>query len=592
MGFRGRAFPSLAASVTRLLQHASLVALALCLPASSAQDAGTSEVKSQETEPSFKLQVQRNLVVVRVVVRDSKGRPVSNLRKDDFRLFDNGKPQGITSFTVETPPSKAATAAQSRPQAPATEPQPETATAPFTPLRYLAAYFDDVHAHYEDLVRTRDAADRYLVAAVRPGDRVGVFTSSGQNMQDFTDDLQKVHAALFGLRPRPIVPDEMDPCPDVFPYQAYLIVEQRDSYAIDEATLETLQCRYQGDTRFLNQAQQDAESEAVRVLTRDESQSQYSFRELDQLVRRMGTLPGQRHIIFVSPGFLTETQKYTISEIIDRALRNKVIVNTFDSKGLFAPIPLGDASKRVLVVPQRPDLMGHKAQDQLTSYQRDVEVLAQLAYDTGGVFFHNSNDYDEGFRRTGALVETYYVLGFSPQNLKPDGRFHTLKVSLAGSERLTVQARRGYFAPKKAQDLAALEKEDLEGAIFSQDELNGLPVDVHTQFFKVSERDTKLSVIAHLDLHLVRFRKEQGRNLNNLTFVTALFDRDGKYVTAQQKRLEFHLRDSSLERLSRSGITTKASFDVPPGTYLVREVVRDAEAGQISGLNRTVEIPY
>src|SRR5207249_1354564 len=224
MGFRGRAFLSLAASVTRLLQHASLVALALCLPASSAQDAGTSEVKSQETEPSFKLQVQRNLVVVRVVVRDSKGRPVSNLRKDDFRLFDNGKPQGITSFTVETP-SKAATAPQSRPQAPDTEPQPETATAPFTPLRYLAAYFDDVHAHYEDLVRTRDAADRYLVAAVRPGDRVGVFTSSGQNMQDFTDDLQKVHAALFGLRPRPIVPDEMDPCPDVFPYQAYLIVE-------------------------------------------------------------------------------------------------------------------------------------------------------------------------------------------------------------------------------------------------------------------------------------------------------------------------------------------------------------------------------
>ena len=384
----------------------------------------------------------------------------------------------------------------------------------------------------------------------------------------------------------------MEPCPDIFPYQAYLIVEQRDSYATDEATLEALQCRYQGDTRFLNQAQQDAESEAVRVLTRDESQSQYSFRELDQLVRRMGTLPGQRDIIFVSPGFLTETQKYTISEIIDRALRNKVIVNTFDSKGLFAPIPLGDASKRVLVVPQRPDLMGHKAQDQLSSYQRDVDVLAQLAYDTGGVFFHNSNDYDEGFRKTGTLVETYYVLGFSPQNLKPDGRFHALKVSLVVSERLTVQARRGYFAPKKAQDLAAREQEDLEDAVFSQDELNGLPVDVHTQFFKVSERDTKLSVIAHLDLRHVRFRKEQGRNLNNLTFVTALFDRDGKKVAAQEKRLEFHLRDSSLEQLSRSGITTKASFDVPPGTYLVREVVRDAEAGQISGLNRTVEIPY
>src|SRR5438067_11918050 len=112
----------------------------------------------------------------------------------------------------------------------------------------------------------------------------------------------------------------------------------------------------------------------------------------------MGTLPGHRHIIFVSPGFLTETQKYTISEIIDRALRNKVIVNTFDSKGLFAPIPLGDASKRVLVVPQRPDLMGHNAQDHPTSYQRDVDVLAQPDYDTAGVFFRNSTDYHEGGR--------------------------------------------------------------------------------------------------------------------------------------------------------------------------------------------------
>ena len=321
---------------------------------------------------------------------------------------------------------------------------------------------------------------------------------------------------------------------------------------------------------------------AFRVLTQDESQSEYSFRELEQLVRRMGTLPGQRDVVFVSPGFLTETQKYTISQIVDRALRDKVIINSLDSKGLFAPVPLGDASKRPLVVPGRPDLEGHKVQNQLASYERDADVLAQLAYDTGGVFFHNSNDYDEGFRKVGALVETYYILGFSPQNLKFDGRFHSLKVSL------TLQARRGYFAPKKAQDAASQEKEDLEQAVFSQDELNGLPVDVHTQFFKLSESQTKLSIIAHLDLRLVRFRKEQGRNVNNLTFVTAIFDRDGKYVTAQEKRVEFHLLDGSLDKVSRSGITAKTSFDVRPGTYMVREVVRDSEGGQISGLNRTV----
>jgi hypothetical protein len=77
-----------------------------------------------------------------------------------------------------------------------------------------------------------------------------------------------------------------------------------------------------------------------------------------------------------------------------------------------------------------------------------------------------------------------------------------------------------------------------------------------------------------------------------LTFVTALFDRDGKYMSSKEKTIEFHLRDESLEKLTQSGITAKTSFDLRPGTYLVRQVVRDAEGGQLSGLNRTVEIPY
>jgi hypothetical protein len=74
--------------------------------------------------------------------------------------------------------------------------------------------------------------------------------------------------------------------------------------------------------------------------------------------------------------------------------------------------------------------------------------------------------------------------------------------------------------------------------------------------------------------------------------MTVLFDRDGKYVTGKEKTVQFHLRDASLEKLVESGLTSRVSFDLKPGTYLVRQVVRDAEGGQISALNRTVEIPY
>ena len=90
----------------------------------------------------------------------------------------------------------------------------------------------------------------------------------------------------------------------------------------------------------------------------------------------------------------------------------------------------------------------------------------------------------------------------------------------------------------------------------------------------------------------MHLRKEGDRNLDNLTFVTVVFDRDGHLVSGQQRSVELRLRDSSLEKYLQTGITIQTLFNVKPGTYLVRAVVRDSESGQISGLNRTVEIPY
>ncbi len=63
-------------------------------------------------------------------------------------------------------------------------------------------------------------------------------------------------------------------------------------------------------------------------------------------------------------------------------------------------------------------------------------------------------------------------------------------------------------------------------------------------------------------------------------------------MTGKEKTLQFRLLDGSLEKLSQSGVTAKTSFDVKPGTYLIRQVVRDSEGAQLSALNRTVEIPF
>ena len=213
-----------------------------------------------------------------------------------------------------------------------------------------------------------------------------------------------------------------------------------------------------------------------------------------------------------------------------------------------------------------------------------------MADGTGGVFFHNSNDFDEGFRRVAETPEYSYMLAFVPQNLKPDGSFHSLKVTLKSPQKLSLQARRGYYAPKNFASPEEQAKQEIEDATFSQEELHNLPVNLHTQFFKASDEDAKLVVLAHVDVRHLRFRKVEGRNDNTLTCVSALFNRNGNYLQGMEKIVTLHLKDETLEHKLSSGFTLKTSFDVKPGSYLVRLVVRDAEGQLMSAENGTVEI--
>jgi len=565
--------------------------------AAGGQSAGDKELATQDVQSTFKVQVQRNMVLVRTIVRDANGHPVIGLKKEDFRLFDNGKPQEIDQFAVESSGS----AGTATPRVPEKEPEGEEgAERPATdsiPRKYQALYFDDVQMGFQDIVYARDAAERYLTATLTPVGRVGIFTSSGQGVLDFTDDRSKLHEALFNLRQRPTFLRESNACPDIGVYQAYLIADQHDTEATAIATDEYFQCNCaslppQAQQSCLAEAPSVVEGEAMRIMETAETENTQILRGLEQVVRRTALLPGQRSVIFLSPGFLSYHLETQISEISDRALRSNVIVNALDPRGLYVIIPGGDASRGNTVIPSNAGLSGMKSQLIQNSYSIAEDVLSGLASDTGGQFYHNSNDLDKGFRQVGTLAEVSYVLAFSPRNLKPDGRFHKLKVSLANPKGFTLQARRGYFAPKASEDAAARAKEEIQDAVYSQDELRELPIDVHTQFFKLNESDVRLSVLTHLDVSSLRFQKQQDRNLDDLTFITVLFDRDGKYLTGKEKKLVCRLRDDTLARLTRSGITLKMEFDLKPGTYMVRQIVRDSQAGQLSGLSRTVEIPY
>jgi VWFA-related protein len=547
---------------------------------SQAADKAPSELSSHDEVTTFKVKV--NLVLVRVVVRDSQGRAVGNLKQEDFQLFDSKKQQVITKFAVEQPGTQVAheeKTSQARPdEAPA--------KLPSVPERYVAYLFDDVHLKSGDLMQARNAADHHL-ASLEPTDRAAIFTTSGQTALDFTDDHTKLHQTLFHLQPRPIAGSGVKDCPDVTYYMADLIQNKNDPQALQVATLDALACTFQNNSQMRTAAQAMAQAAAARQLGLGNHETLIALGTLKDVVRRISVMPGQRTVILVSPGFFNPEEKQAETEVIERAVHSNVIISALDARGLYIDPAMGDISQPG---PSSIAAAPLQAQYRTASAAADADIMAELADGTGGSFFHNNNDMEGGFRRLAAAPEYYYLLGFSPQNLKLDGRYHSLKVTLKVAEKLVVQARRGYYAPKHIPDAAEQAKQEIEEALFSQEEVHDLPVDLHTQFFKTSDNDAKLSVLTHLDVRRMHFRKVDGRNGNELTVVSCLFDRNGQLITGNEKILTMRLRDETIEKKLQSGVTMKASFDVKPGSYLVRLVVRDTE-GQISAENSAIEIP-
>jgi VWFA-related protein len=400
-----------------------------------AKSMGASLNGGRESEPRIAFRASGRMVLVSVVLRDANGHAIGNLNQDAFRLFDDGKPQVITHFSLETATAgaeKESKTAQAS-QGPAAA-QPITNTQPAAAERNTAYLFDDVHATSQDLSSASSAAERHF-RALTAGEHAAVFTTSGAVMVDFTDDRAKLLTALRALRPHGlVVPND---CPSISYYMADLMVNKQDSAALGVAVAEVLICVLHG-MGTVQQAVPLAMSKAHEVLNAEGIENQNSMAVLRNVIRRLGMLPGRRSIVLVSPGFLAMSQdeEEQVTEIINRAVESGIVINALDARGLYTVEFSG--------IDRQTD--SDKFQIDTADAQARSDVMAEFASSTGGVFFHHNNNLDEGFRRTGGVPEFLYVLGFSPQKL--DGKFHKLKVTLNAAEKFEVQARRGYYAVK------------------------------------------------------------------------------------------------------------------------------------------------
>ena len=560
--------------------------LALIAGALGFAQAPAPEMSTKDTPVTFSTRV--NLVLVPVVVRDKQGKAIGSLKQEDFQLFDKGKAQVITRFSVEKAGVPTPVAQPSPPQIPADQPDNGPPPPP-APEHFIAYLFDDAHLNAGDLGQVRNAVTKNLAQVMDATTRAAVYTTSGQVTQDFTDDRDALIGTMNRVLPQPRPLVQGQECPDISFYQADLIVNKDDQQALAAAVAEAMTCVTAPDQQTAQAiAEPLARASAMRALSVGEAETHVSLTVIRDVVRRMTAMPGSRSIVLFSPGFfLSVDERPEEMDLLDRAARGNVTISALDARGVYTVVPGIDVSQRGILVPGTEI----KMQYQVSAASADSDIMAELADGTGGSFFRNDNGLAEGFKQLASRPEYVYLLGFSPQNLKLDGGFHGLRVAVKNSKEFNLQARRGYYAPKHLVDPEEQAKEEISEAVFSREEMSDIPLDVHTQFFKSSDVQANLTVVARLDLKRLRFRKDGDRNDNTLVVVSGLFDRNGNYVSGIRKTVEMRLLDPTLAVVQNSGVTVRTNFDVAPGTYAIRVVVRDSEGQTMAARNGAVQIP-
>jgi VWFA-related protein len=501
-------------------------------------------------DTSYAIRVRKDLVEVATIVRDSRGNAIANLRKSDFLVFDNGISQTISSFSVLTGPEKSTATDTAAQEGNATN------IAPTTQARYVALFFDDMNTTLPNLIFAREGAIKFIRKGLDPEERVGIFTASGTLTLDFTDDVQKLLDALGKLRLLEKMPDQgPDACPQLDAYQAWVIKNMPGvTIELERAIDKARQCGCNSDPAGC------VRKEANFLVGFAEGNSRDTFISISYVIRHLGEMPGRRTLVLASSGFLALSLGQEQQKVIAAALRANVVINSLSTSGAGGGInPFADP-------------------------------LANLSSGTSGQYVHDSNDIGTGFYVLSAMPSVSYVLGFSPEDLKSDGKLHYLKVKLTEPSHLTVRARPGYYAPSAQLSPAETRYLRLQKSVLANDK----PAEVPIEFTAVPETlpngELALKVLVHADIRKLPFRPYAERHVERLIFITALFDEKNQFLTGVQGVMDLRLKDATLKQLSAQGLDAKLSIQAPAGSYRVRQVVQEAVSGRIGALSRSVEI--
>ena len=550
-------------------------------------------------------------ILVDVVVRDKRGRPVVDLSADDFEILEDQVAQKLGSFSVVERGGGIGIKVGRRVNGPVavaagSEPSAAAAVPPATDQPTVALVFDALRP--EPLALAQKAALAYLPMTDGSEGRIGVFASEPglRVLQPYTGDTALVRKAVYGLAPAGTAKQEVE-------------VERRQALNERLVTLDalgigrdTLAFSSEGGNPTASQAlveQQMTELE-MRMLRTFESldRDHRGFGSADALlsvVQSLALMPGRKTLVYLSEGLpASPSMQARLDGLVSVANRANVTVYAIDAAGLRTESVLSETRREVDAAAQERLRQNSVSRDPsngplMRLVERTEDLirldphggLARLAEDTGGFLIRDTNDLSSAFRRIDEDNRFHYLLSYTPSNADFDGKFRTIQVKVK-REGMQVFARKGYLAVRRAVAGTGYEAAAL-AAIDRRTPPNAFPISASGFVFPAPASPAIVPVVVQVKARDLLFQVDEKRSTYaaQAAIVARIKNASGQPVRTLSQLYVLTGAATDIEAARGGEILFYRQPELPPGIYALEVIVHDAMADRASARLSTLTVP-
>jgi VWFA-related protein len=505
------------------------------------------------------VKISTNLIQIDVVVTDKKGNQVTNLKPEDFEIFENGKKQNITNFSYISQETVLPQSDEKRKDKLAA-PIPSVKLKPEQVRHTYALVVDDLRLDFVNTATVKYVLKKFVNEQMQKGDLVAIIrTGSGVGaLQSFTSDKRQLFAAIAKIKWNFAIPEDTN-----FGLSSSSVFESADKFAQENNDI------------------------------RNQYLVSGTLGALNYVVRGMRELPGRKAVMLFSSGFprlggnngnaFVAEGNRRLRSLVELANRSAVVFHTLDPTGLINPAYF-DASS--------------SAPTQIISPSRSLRSsLSYLARETGGTAYVNQNDLNYGLKRAIKIQNGYYLIGYQPDSDAFDpkkNRYNKFTVKVKGED-LEVRYRSGFFGieDKKIPQIKQTPLQDIYTALISPFGKNDISVNLNTLFGEDSENGRFIRSLIYVPAKDIVFAKTADNKREAKFDVLAMtFSDEGKSIEEFAKSYAVTVTEEKYQKILQTGFVYNIPVPIKDtGAYQFRIALRDSNTGKVGSASQFIEVP-